>query len=541
MKLVLRLTAAPLLLFAAACSNTPSDPAEAGAQAFEQGDYAAARLYLIEAVSANPGNQELRLQLAETLLTIGDFVGAEAALAELPDSERETGANAALMAQALLLQERPEEALEWAEKAGDDQPRAHWVRAGVMLGEGKVGEAEAALDNALETHGDDPSLLALRGEIALERRAVEAARDYANRALAVDEHALDALMLAGKLALLREDFEAAKEHYQLAVDQHRGVVGPLVALGAVQADIGETDAAQETIQRLREIAPTHPIARYMAARLAFVDEDLEEAHALLQQDERALQEIPAAQLLRGEIAHLRGNHEEAISVLRPFMRENPLHMQGAMVLAQSYLVRGDAEAAFKVIEAPATRASATPQLLALAGKLAKQTGRADRFATRVADKAPPADLEARLARADRAIAARDWSAAHDLYLSLIKDGVDTNAMVLNNAAITALESQRKPQALAHAKAAYALTPDDPDVIDTYGWVMLQAGSNKAEALKLLGRALEKSPGNLEYRWHYAAALAANGRTAEAKRQARAVREFAGPAQRDHIDRLLASL
>ena len=117
----------------------------------------------------------------------------------------------------------------------------------------------------------------------------------------------------------------------------------------------------------------------------------------------------------------------------------------------------------------------------------------------------------------------------------------TNAMVLNNGALMALRTGNKAEALSLARRAHALTPNDPAVVNTLGWVLLESGESKTEALRLLRSAMEQRPGNLEFRWHYAAALAANGRKAEARRMAQSVREFAGPEQREHIDALLARL
>ena len=54
----------------------------------------------------------------------------------------------------------------------------------------------------------------------------------------------------------------------------------------------------------------------------------------MQEHEGVLRRVPAGQLLLGEIAHLRGNHEQAMAFLRPFLRDNPLHVQGAMVIPE---------------------------------------------------------------------------------------------------------------------------------------------------------------------------------------------------------------
>ena len=53
--------------------------------------------------------------------------------------------------------------------------------------------------------------------------------------------------------------------------------------------------------------------------------------------------------------------------------------------------------------------------------------------------------------------------------------------------------------------------------------------------------MEGQPGNLQIRWHYANALIANGRNAEARRIIQDMREFASADQREAMDALLARI
>lgn len=540
-RLLTSIAALALLPAIGACSLFEGDPATEGRASFEEGDHNSARLLLAKALADDPQNAELRLLYAEAHLAIGDGVGAAGALEAMGEAGLAEGQPAALMAHALLLQDKTEAALEWADKAGEDNPRGAWVKTGALLALDRETEAVAVIDAALENHPQNARLLALRGSIALRQRSIETAQDFADRALAADSANLPALLLAGELAVLREDWATAEERYATASERNRGALMPLLSLAAVQADMGKPSAARETIDRLRELSPAHPMGAFIDAKLAFNDGDLDRAHAVMQEHEPVMRKVPAGQLLLGEIAHLRGNHEQAMAFLRPFLRDNPLHIQGSMVMAQAMLAVGENARAFEVLEAPAKRATASPQMLALASRLAKDQGRDDPFAERVSGINPPADLSAQLLRADRAIGEGEWQAARDIYSGLINKGMGADAMVLNNAALAALRTGNNADALSLARRAVALVPQDPQVLDTMGWVLLQTGGSKSEALSLLGKAKNIAPGNLEIRWHYAAALAANGRKAEARQMAAGVREFAGPAQRDHIDALLASL
>ncbi|WP_209348864.1 tetratricopeptide repeat protein [Pontixanthobacter sp. CEM42] len=540
-RLFLSLAIVPLALGTASCGWVSGDPVVEAETALAEGDLGAARVHLLAILKETPDDHQTRLRYADIMLELGDGIAAQAAVEQVPVVMRESGVGAALMSRAMLLQDKPDEALAWAEKADSSTALGQWVRIGALLALGQTEPAFALADDAVAAHPDDVRLLALRGEMALTERKVELANSLSARALEADGKDLNALMLAGRLDLLREDFEAAEQHYAQAVSANSSILGPRLSLAAVQADLGKLYEAAETLKVLRETAPNHPMGMFLDAKLAFVRGDLDTAHQIMQAGEGALRKVPAAQLLMGEIAHLRGSHEQSIAFLRPFLRDNPGHVQGATVMAQALLAVGETDKALSTIEIPASRAVAGPQMLALASRLSQQLGRDDPYAARLGKVSPPEDLSSRLAAADRAIGRSEWAEARDIYAGLRDEGLEANALVLNNGAIAELNTGNSSEAVQLARRAIALTPGDPFVMDTLGWVLLQSGGDKKEALAWLGKAKDAAPGNLEFRWHYAAALAANGRRAEAREIASGVREFADAAQRKHIDDLLSKI
>lgn len=530
-----------LAIPAASCGWMGEDPRTAAQDAFRSGDFKSARLNLIKLLKDTPQDYASRAMLAEILIKLGDGLAAQAALERLPQDTLQSGENAALMAHAKLLQNDAEGALEWADKAGEASAHADWVRIGALLAAGREREAYARSDEALRRHADYAPILALRGEMALRERRVEFAKRLSAQALKLDGREINALMLAGKIDLEHGNIDAAEGHYADAVASNPAIPGPILALAAVQADAGKLDRAEETLKLLKDVAPAHPIGLFLKAKLAFVEGDLEKAHSTMQAAEKSLRKVPAAQLLMGEIAHLRGQHEQSIAFLRPFMRDNPGHVQGAMVMAQAHLALGETQQAWSILQRPASRAVASPQLLALASRLSRELGKPDPYAARIAKNARPTDLGVRLEEADRAAKRGDWAAAGKIYSDLRKNGMETNALVLNNSAMAALETGNLAEALQLARRAVALTPNDAQVVDTLGWALIKSGENNREALALLRKARNAAPGNLEFRWHYAAALNANGRKAAARKEIAAVRAFADAAQQRHIDALLADL
>jgi Tfp pilus assembly protein PilF len=75
----------------------------------------------------------------------------------------------------------------------------------------------------------------------------------------------------------------------------------------------------------------------------------------------------------------------------------------------------------------------------------------------------------------------------------------------------------EPQALEYARRAHELSPDDPQVQGTYGWLLTE-NEDSRQGLALLEAAIVKAPDNPEIRYHLAAALAITGDRYRARKE-----------------------
>lgn len=539
MKNLRQLTPLAMAMALAACNLGSSDPLADAQAAYEAGDYQAARIALASALEDPESSAAATPLYARTLLALGDGDGAERAIGQLRSMANPPADLDAMAAHAAFLREDYAEALDRAGETGAQNPYGAWVTIRSLTALERSDEALASADAAVEAYPEDARLLATRGAMALAQRQTAAAKDWSRRALAADETQLDALMLAGQLRLLRSDYDGALEFYARAHEHYPGDLGALYALAATEADTGDTDAAEDHLETLLAHSPEHPLGMLLGARLAFVEGDLDEANAILQRGEANIGGIPSGRLLMGEVAYLRGFPSQAIVHLREFLSMQPGHMHGATVLAQAYAGEGENRRAFELVAPLADSATATPQLLALASRLAGELGEDDRFAARLAADLPE-NFAADATAAQDALMSGDAEGAEELYAALLEQGGEGDAVILNNAAHAALGTGNNGEALRRARAAYALAPRDPRVADTLGWVLLENGE-AGEGLRHLEAAVRAQPGNLQIRWHYANALIANGRGTEARPIIRDMREFASAEQRAAMDELLARL
>ncbi len=531
--------AVALTLALAGCGLAGGDPMEDAQAAYEAGDYRAARIALAEALDDPESSADALPLYARTLLALEDGEGAERVIGQLRGHGHAPADLDAMAAHAAFLRSDHEEALSRAELPGAQTPLGAWVAIRALTALNRADEALARADGAVEAYPDDARLLATRGAMALAQRQVAQAKGWSQRALEAGENQLDALMLAGQLRLLRADYEGARSFYARAHDHYPADLGPLFALAATQADLGDNAAAKANLAALDAAAPGHPMGLLLSARLAFNEGDLDAAQAIVQRAESDIGKIPAGRLLMGEIAYLRGFPSQAITHLQQFLRMQPGHFHASTVLAQALAGEGETRRAFDLVAPLADSATATPQMLALASRLAGELEEDDRFAARLAQSLPEG-FARRASEAQDALLAGNADQAERLYTALLEKGGSSDAVILNNAAHSALGSGDREAALRRARAAHALAPRDPRVADTLGWVLLENGK-AAEGLRHLETAVAAQPGNLQIRWHYANALIANGRTAEARPIIRDMREFASADRRAAIDALLARL
>lgn len=108
--------------------------------------------------------------------------------------------------------------------------------------------------------------------------------------------------------------------------------------------------------------------------------------------------------------------------------------------------------------------------------------------------------------------------------------IPNNALVLNNLSwLYWLEGSEL--ALQTAAKAFEIVPDNVNVADTYGWIMLHKGDKK-QALTIIQNAASKAPHDPGIRFHLAKALSENGKSEMAEKElSRILRDFSSFEQR----------
>lgn len=290
----------------------------------------------------------------------------------------------------------------------------------------------------------------------------------------------------------------------------------LYAYARAQAAVGDITNARQSLVGASRRAGFEPAALTDIAALQLNLDDLPGAAYSLEKALSDRPDFPPALALMASIELRRGEVGKAETRARRLVQIQPNLASGHQLLGDIAVARGQMPAAIEAYRQAYKVQPSSASLLALMGMLSQQ-GNA-RSAQQLGEqwlRTHPGDLAIRASLADAQARAGNFAAARRGYEELLKLS-PRNVEALNNLANVLLH-MRDPAAVTIAEQALAISPNDANVIDTAGWVMLNNGQPQ-RALQLLRDARLRDPNNPEIRYHLAAALVKAGRTNEAREE-----------------------
>ncbi|HEY7811550.1 MAG TPA: tetratricopeptide repeat protein [Allosphingosinicella sp.] len=390
------LLSAVLLSLAAGCSNAPSGPGGAdgayqrGVAALAKGQPREARIEFLNAIKANPNDGKIRLAQARTYLLLGDGVAAEAEITRARALKVPLAETHHLMAEALLLQKRPEEAIAEAAKA----PPAFAAQAARMRGRGYMALGDAAkagvaFGEALAAGANDSLVWT---DVARFRRGtsdIAGAVAAADKAVQLDARNVDALSLRGELTRTQYGLAAAIPWFDRALQIDPNHIPALVERAATLGDLGRMKEMLAETRKILAISPNNPVAYYLQAMLAARAKKFDLARSLFQRTSGALDDKPAGMLLASAIDFETGNAEQAIARLQKLVGAQPGNVKARRLLAASQWKLGDVAGTIQTLRPLADRPDADSYVLTLIGKAYDRQGNADLASRYLARAAEP--------------------------------------------------------------------------------------------------------------------------------------------------------
>jgi putative PEP-CTERM system TPR-repeat lipoprotein len=526
----------------------------AGEVALARGDTADAVRYYEQAKSRAPDNAALQTRLAEIRLVAGDRERGISELEALAASHpNEYQADLALVA-TFLRQRQPDKALEALkslEKKQPNNPLTYNLRGLSLILKRDFAGARSSFERAVQL---EPTYLPAVFNLAsldLRDKNTEAAKKRYESVLQRDpnnEQALFRLAVLLRITganqqeiekllkqavsgnpsspiarrvlinfyLTNRDFKsaiAAAQEAQAALPNNPSIVE---AMGVTELAAGEPEAALSAFARLVGMLPDspeplmHQAQAYMAAKRP--DDAIKSLRAALslRPDQPSIERDIAA------IYVASGRSDEARREARAIQAKHPDRPFG-------YALEGEIDVAQKKwgpaarIYRDAVRKFDLPLLVARAHSIMHVAGEGPQADTMAEQwiKQHPKDAIVLSYLAERDLAAKRYASAAQRYRIALQRQPG-NPMFLNNLA-WAMHELKQPNALEYAEQAQELAPENPAIMDTLGWILVESGQSD-RGLELLGRASELAPNAYGIRLHLAKALIKAGRKDAARKE-----------------------
>ena len=542
----------------AKASRSPGVLALAAETYLASGDIGAALKFYDRAKALAPDNTSLQTRLAMIRMAAGDarrgYAELEAAAAISTDDYQP---DLALVA-THLRQKRPDRALaalETLQKKQPNNPVTHDLRGMAWLMKRDYAKARASFEQALELNALYLPAVTNLARLDIRERKSEAARKRFEEVIAKDPGNEDALLSLAVLLRLHgaapEEVErlhrqsiarnpasprarSALVNYYLGVRDFKSALAAaqdaaaalpnspamVELLGLAQMSAGEHRLAVATFMRFADMLPqaAQPLMMLATAQMAARQPD--EAVRSLRSALRLRPELTAAQRDLASIYVAMGRTDEALKEARALQASRPKQAFGYVLEGEIHAAQRDWESAERVYR-EATKRFGLAVLLSRAHQVMVSAGKAEEAETLAERwvKSHPKDGFVLNYLADRDLAAKRYESAARRYSAAAQRAPD-NVHVLNNLAWV-LQQLGQPGALQHAERAHELAPDDPQVMDTLGGILLARGETE-RALELLGRASAVAPQAHELRLNFARALLKANRKAAARQELQAL-------------------
>ena len=516
-------------------------------------NYAKSSQMLERAAAIDPNNAAIRTGLGMSLLASGE---TERALADLQSAAALNTGTDSYQANTLLVltllnnkqYDRALLAIADLDKKKPNSPLTYNFRGGAYLGKNDIANARKNFEQALALQADFYPAAANLAQLDMQAKNPAAARARFEGVLKQDKNNLQAMMALAELAATTNQSADYLSWLEKAVKSHPEAIAARTALVRYYLTKNEPQKALSIANDGINSNPDNPdmLGLLGATQMATNDN----AAAVITYTKRLSKGKPGAEayltLARAQIANQ--NMSEARLSLQSGLKLDPNNLQildsllginvvekkfdAALPLAQQmqtsypalalgYEREADIQVALKHLPlaikayslalakgagSPVFIKLVNTQIVSGAGKEAEQ---------RLRDwlKQHPKDNAARAYSAEYYSSTGRYKDAIADYLEIQRQAPN-NASILNNLAYL-FQLTQDSRALSTAERALKLAPTSPASQDTLGWILVSQGQ-LARGLDLLRKAVAKMPNEPSVRYHYAAALAANGDKAQAR-------------------------
>ncbi len=514
--------------------------------------YNDAALLFDKASTLNPEDDVVRLRLAQSRISGGNFETAVPLLEEIISEESDNPQAYAMLIVGYIREASYDKARTIIDKVKASMPNSglpYNFLAAIALAEDNRDAARGYLEQAVEVQADFfPALLNLARIDQAENDLAGAKKQY-QRILDMQPGHLESLAALIEIARSEEKYSEAMDLTNRAQNENPDTPIPQIARIQILLDQDKMDMALTEGRALLSAFPKNARALEAYAKLQLTDNQVLGAIGTYEELSKLL---PTSASVLVEIAKLHGslsNHIDAANAYDRALAINPESVEAltgriiaeeniynetrAIEMAEklrddldnalaariaagdAYFRAGQNEEALELYE-DAYREEPTQRIVLQIHNSLSRLGRADDGLNYLRDwlNKNSDDDVARFVFSSALITKGDYDGAIQEAENILETSPD-NSIVMNNLAWLYQQKGRDEEALELAEKAHEISPLSGEIADTLGWMLFQRGE-KQRALKLLEEASKAAPKNDEIAYHYAAALHDSGDTEKAK-------------------------
>ena len=469
------------------------------------------------------------------------------------------------------------EALEQALSIKQGDPAIRTGMAGVYLAFNRIDKAEQTIDDVLDKHSGFPGALVKKGRILMHRQEYKSAMEKFETVINMERLNAEAfyyqaLCLQNKAsgndaeekvyraaAGMLDDPKAftiqqVKKYLQSAVTINPDFLDARIRLAETYLLEKEAEKAEKQIREVYRLAPKREKTVMLIAGLKILKGETGQAVRILEKLASDNPDHFRVHARLGLLYYNTGRYDKAAEVLKKAYDMEPSALGLLEIIADSYIKKGQYETAYAVIEESMNHAgggTSAATLENLKGEIMIQNGREEKALAHF-DKARRLDSDfikpvlyaaeilrhqkqfnraAELYRQaveidpDNATALMGLGYSHDVlgnasqaekFYNRVLDVDPFHVMASNNLAfLLADRNAELDRALKLASFARGKRSEDPDILDTLGWVYYKKGSFRS-ALSELEESLAIKPDNALACYHMGMALYQSGKYEEAR-------------------------
>lgn len=344
----------------------------------------------------------------------------------------------------------------------------------------RLGKAPDAIQYLQQLDQQDLKLVPARMallELYLQTNALAEAKALAEQLTEQTDISTDLYLAKARLALQQQDLTEAKRLGEILYGLWYDQSWRLRDLADLQLRSQDNSGAAKTLTRLQALDADEASIGLLQARLALLEQRFADGMKLLQKLQSSLGQQPAFAELKAHFHLAQGQDQAAAALLIPLFKQS-----------------GDQRHLLLLLRAQRQDPKAIQQLLR--DWLSKH----------------PADLSATMLLAEQLELAGLPDQARTLYQQ--SPLLDSQAVLQNNLAVLMFDTDPQ-QALKLAQKAHQAMPEQPDILDTYGYALVKAGQTE-QGLGVLRDAEIRQPNSTLLQLHIAAALQQLNRPEEAQ-------------------------